>query len=74
MNLETLIEEKIKEFWSLHGNPNTLSSTSQFHPAIAGQLGKVIEGTIRRVMQEAFEAGVKSTMTATLVPIVIKED
>lgn len=65
-NYETVIEEEIKEFWSINGNPNTLSSVSPFHPAIQGQLPKVIEGTIRKAMNKAFAQKDKDIETATL--------
>ena len=55
--LEALIRERTQTFWDKNGNPDSLSSISQFHPDISGLLPQVIDEDRVISMTLAYEKG-----------------
>jgi len=55
--LEALIKERTQTFWEKNGNPDSLSSISQFHPDISGLLPQVIDEDRVTSMTLAYEKG-----------------
>ena len=52
---ETLLQRCQREFWEKNGNPDSLSSVSQFHPDVQGRLPAVINEAIANTLKQAAE-------------------
>ena len=72
-----VVEEEKKVFWAKNGNPDTLSSISQFHPDIQGRLPQVIDEAITQAMHKAALAVVEEVIVELendMEVIVIEQD
>ncbi len=58
--LERVIEEREAAFWEQNGNPDSLSSVSQFHPDIQGQLPRVIDEDRRATALASWTAALEA--------------